>query len=80
MLTSMPTRYLASTDAHLANATPWLKSAPHNLDACCSLLMHTASAAERTDSGPDHPISYPGRSISSPQTAFNPHTLTALTA
>jgi hypothetical protein len=44
MLTCMPTRFLAPTGPHPANATPWLKSAPHNLDACCSLLIHTADA------------------------------------
>lgn len=44
MLTCMPTRFLASTDAHPANATPWLESAPHNLDACLSVAMNTAGA------------------------------------
>jgi hypothetical protein len=44
MLTCMPTRFLASTGAHPANATPWLESAPHNLDACRSLPIHTAGA------------------------------------
>ena len=44
MLTNMPTRFLASTGAHPANATPWLESAPHNLDACRSLLIHTPDA------------------------------------
>jgi len=43
-MTCMPTRFLVSTGAHPANATPWLKSALHNLDACRSLPMHTASA------------------------------------
>jgi hypothetical protein len=42
MLTCMPTRFLASTGTHPANATPWLESAPHDLDACRSLAMHTA--------------------------------------
>jgi hypothetical protein len=44
MLTCMPTRFLAPTGAHPANATPWLESAPHNLDACRSLLIHTPDA------------------------------------
>ncbi|MDP9050995.1 MAG: hypothetical protein M3O31_09805 [Acidobacteriota bacterium] len=44
MLTCMPTRFLASTGAHPANATPWLKSAHHNLDAWPSGLMHTTDA------------------------------------
>jgi hypothetical protein len=44
MLTCMPTRFLASTGAHPAHATPWLESAPHNLDACRSLATYTASA------------------------------------
>jgi hypothetical protein len=42
--TRIPTRSLASTRAHPANATPWLESAPHNLDACRILPMHTAGA------------------------------------
>jgi hypothetical protein len=44
MLTCMPTRFLASTGAHPANATPWLESVPHDLDACRSLAMHTPGA------------------------------------
>ena len=44
MLTCMPTRLLASTGAHPANATPWLESARHNLDACSISPMHTAGA------------------------------------
>ena len=42
MLTNMPTRFLAPTGAYPANATPWLESAPHPLDAPRSLLIHTA--------------------------------------
>ena len=42
MPTSMPTRSLASPGGHPANATPWLESAPHPLDARRSLLLHTA--------------------------------------
>jgi hypothetical protein len=44
MLTCMPTRFPASPGAHPANATPWLESAPHNLDVRRSLLIHTADA------------------------------------
>jgi hypothetical protein len=44
MPTCTPTRFLASTRAHPANATPWLESAPHNLHACRILPMHTAGA------------------------------------
>jgi len=44
MLTNMPTRFLASTGAHPANATPWLESAPLNLDVCRCLALHSASA------------------------------------
>jgi hypothetical protein len=44
MPTCMPTRLLASTGAHPANATPWLEPAPGNLDACLNLLTHTADA------------------------------------
>jgi hypothetical protein len=44
MLTCVPTRLLTSTDLHPANATPWLESARHNLDACRSRPMHTAGA------------------------------------
>jgi hypothetical protein len=40
----MPTRHRASTDFHSAHATPWLKSAPHTLDALDSLLFHTSDA------------------------------------
>jgi len=43
MLTCMPTRFLASTGAHPANATPWLESIPHALDVVCNLLLHSAS-------------------------------------
>ena len=44
MLTCMPTRFLASTGAHPANATPWLESPRHNLDACRIFPMHTPGA------------------------------------
>jgi hypothetical protein len=44
MLTSMPTRFLASTGAHPAHANPWLESARHTLDAHRSMLIHTAHA------------------------------------
>lgn len=42
MLTCVPTRVLASTSGHPANATPWLESAPHNLDVRHSLPVHAA--------------------------------------
>ena len=45
MPTRMPTQFLASTGAHPANATPWLESAPHNLDARRRLPLHTAGAS-----------------------------------
>jgi hypothetical protein len=38
----MPTRSLAHPGAHPANATPWLEAASDTLDACLSLLTHTA--------------------------------------
>jgi hypothetical protein len=44
MLTCVPTRFLASTGAHPANATPWLESASHNLDAPRCRPIHTADA------------------------------------
>jgi hypothetical protein len=44
MLTRMPTRFLASTGGHPANATPWLESAPHNFGPRRSPLIHTADA------------------------------------
>jgi hypothetical protein len=44
MLTCMPTRFLDSTGAYPANATPWLESPPHDLDAHSSLLLHAADA------------------------------------
>lgn len=44
MLTCVPTRVLAPTGAHPANATPWLESAPHDLDARHSVLIHAADA------------------------------------
>ena len=44
MLTCMPTRFLASTGAHPANAAPWLEPAPDTLDASRSLPPHTAAA------------------------------------
>jgi hypothetical protein len=44
MLTCMPTRFLASSGAHPANATPWLESAQHSIDARRSLLIPTADA------------------------------------
>ena len=40
--TPIPTRSLASTGVHPANATPSLESAPQDFDACRSLPMHTA--------------------------------------
>jgi hypothetical protein len=42
MFTRIPTRSLASTGVHPANAVPWLESAQHNLDVRRSLPMHTA--------------------------------------
>ena len=44
MLTCRPIRFPASTRAHPANATPWPKSAPHNLKLACSRPMRTAGA------------------------------------
>jgi hypothetical protein len=44
MPTCMPTRPVASTSAHSANATPWPQSAPLPLDARRCLLIHTADA------------------------------------
>ncbi|WP_433975882.1 hypothetical protein [Tunturiibacter lichenicola] len=44
MPTRIPTRSLASPGVPPANATPWLESAPHDLDACHGLAMHTAGA------------------------------------
>ena len=44
MLTCVPIRFLASTGGHPANATPWLESAPHPLDARRSLPIHAAGA------------------------------------
>jgi hypothetical protein len=58
MLTCMPTRFLASTGAHPANATLWLESASHNLDACPSLAMHAAGAPLN---GPTHVTVIPFR-------------------
>jgi hypothetical protein len=42
MSTGMPTLFLPSTGSHPANATPWLKSAQHDLDAWRSPPMLTA--------------------------------------
>jgi hypothetical protein len=61
MLTCTPTRSLASTGAHPANATPWLDLAPHNLDDCRSLAMHTASAPPN---GPAQVTAIPSRAQS----------------
>jgi hypothetical protein len=47
MLSCMPTRFLASTGAHPAYATPRLESAPHTFDASHSLLIHTADAPQK---------------------------------
>ena len=44
MPTYMPTRLGATTDSHSAHVAPCFESAPHNLDACRSLAMHTAGA------------------------------------
>src|SRR5271168_2862592 len=80
MPTCMPTRLGATTDSHSAHVAPCFESAPHNLEACCSHPMHTASTP------PDEPtlvtvVRFRAQSAaSSPQTAFNPHTSTALTA
>jgi hypothetical protein len=41
MPTCMPTRSLASTSAHSADATPWLESAPRYPDVRHSLLSST---------------------------------------
>jgi hypothetical protein len=43
MPTSNSNRSVASTSAHSANATPWLKSALHQRDARRSLLTNTAA-------------------------------------
>jgi hypothetical protein len=42
MPASIPTRSVAHPGAHPANATPWLEAASDTLDACLSLLTHTA--------------------------------------
>jgi hypothetical protein len=44
MPTCMPTRFLPLTGAYPANATPWLQSAPHNLDPCRRLPIHATGA------------------------------------
>jgi hypothetical protein len=44
MLTCVPTRFLASTGGHPANATPSLESAKHNLDTRRSPLIRTTDA------------------------------------
>jgi hypothetical protein len=46
MPTYMPTRSLAPTSAHTANATPWLESAPHHRDPRRSLLIHPEDASQ----------------------------------
>ena len=51
MLTCVPTRVLAPTGAHPVNATPWLESAPHHLDARRSLLVHTADVSLNSPAG-----------------------------
>jgi hypothetical protein len=61
MSTRIPTRFLASTDVHPANATPWLESAQHNLDGRRSLPMHTAAGPL---SGPAQVTSIPFRAQS----------------
>jgi hypothetical protein len=45
MLTCLPTRSLASTGGHHANASPWLERANYNLDARSTLLIHTGDAS-----------------------------------
>ena len=45
MLTCIPNRLFVSTGSHPANASPWLESAPHNLEARRRLLIHTANAS-----------------------------------
>jgi hypothetical protein len=45
LLTCIPNRLFASTGSHPANASPWLESAPHNLDARRRLLIYTANAS-----------------------------------
>ena len=42
---SIPTRSVAPTSAHSANATPRLESAPHHRDARRSLLSHPDDAS-----------------------------------
>jgi len=80
-LSCTPTRFLPTTGAPPAYANPRLKSAPHDLDACCSIAMHTAKCSpERPHSGYLLPVPCPISRIGSPRTAFNPHTLTALAA
>jgi hypothetical protein len=44
MMTCMPTRFLAPTGAHPANATPWLGSDPDTLDAAPGLPPRTGTA------------------------------------
>jgi len=61
--TRIPTRSLASTGVHPANATSWLESVPHDLDACRSPAMHTAGA----------PLNDPLSSTSSLFVPIQPH-------
>jgi hypothetical protein len=65
MLTCMPTRFLASPGAHLADATSWLESAQHNLDVRRSLLIRTADAPLN---GPTELIVIPFRAPSATST------------
>ena len=69
------TRSLPSTGVHTANATPWLESAPSLPQPCHA---HRRCTPEPPRSGHRHPISCSVSRVSSPQTAFNPHTPTAL--
>jgi hypothetical protein len=57
----MPTRFLASTGSHPANGTPWLESAPHDIEACRNLPM---LAAGTPLNGPAQAIVFPFRAQS----------------
>jgi hypothetical protein len=75
LLTRMPTRFLASTDVHPANATPWLQSAPHNLDVCRSLPMHSAGAPMN---GPAQVAAIPFRAQSAVSAHHKQHSIPIL--
>ncbi len=78
LLTRKPTRSVASTGVHPANATPWSESVPHNLHPCRILPMPPQVHLSTVPRGLLTSRSVPNRPHRLTPNSIQCHTLTAL--